>query len=104
MPHKKGRETMTRNIIESDMTSVVYESVHRIEKLLESFKELEIKVAEENGLELLEIKREYVICRELTKMYEESIVGDIDYVINYFKQSKIDGQDKVRGEFVVVIK
>ena len=104
MPHKKGRETMTKDIIESDMTSIVYESVHRVEKLLESFRELEIKIAEENNLDLSEIKREYVVCRELTKMFEEVVIGDIDHVIDYFKQSKIDGQNKVRGEFVIVIK
>ena len=100
MPHKKGRETMTKDIIESDMTSIVYESVHRVEKLLESFRDLEIKVAEENNLELSEIKREYVVCRELTKMYEEVVIGDIDHIINYF----VNNQDKVRGEFVIVIK
>lgn len=91
MPHKKGRETMIKSILESDITSIVYESVHRIEKFLEQFEDQEKK---------LEIKKEYVICRELTKMFEEVFIGNIGECINYYKEN----QDKIRGEFVIVIK
>lgn len=91
MPHKKGRETMIKNILESETTSIVYESVHRIEKMLEQFETQEEK---------LNIKKEYVVCRELTKIYEEVVIGDIKYCIEYFKNNP----DKLRGEFVVVVK
>jgi 16S rRNA (cytidine1402-2'-O)-methyltransferase len=69
MPHKKGRETMINNILENEMTSIVYESVHRVEKMLEQFRDLEAK---------LEVKKEYVICREMTKIFEEVVIGDIN--------------------------
>ncbi|MEZ4103512.1 MAG: 16S rRNA (cytidine(1402)-2'-O)-methyltransferase, partial [Candidatus Paceibacterota bacterium] len=36
LPHKKGRETLFKEISESSRTSVFYESPHRIEKTLES--------------------------------------------------------------------
>lgn len=111
MPHKKGRESLIKEIIESEYTSIVYESVHRIQKLLEQFKSGEEKFLLENGVKVFDdnkkytedyknLKREYVICRELTKLYEEVIIGDIDYCIDYFNNN----QDKIRGEFVVVVK
>ncbi|MDQ5957460.1 MAG: rRNA (cytidine1402-2-O)-methyltransferase [Patescibacteria group bacterium] len=91
MPHKKGRETMIKDILESEITSIVYESVHRIEKMLSQFVALEKE---------LNIKKEYVICRELTKIYQEVITGSSEYCLDYFSKN----QDKIRGEFVVVIK
>ena len=86
-PHKKGRETLFKEISESDRTIVFYESVHRIEKTLEAL------------AECLDEKRVIVVARELTKMYEEIIRGTAKEVQNYFNKKK----DKVRGEFVVII-
>ena len=110
MPHKKGRETMIKSILENSMTSIVYESVHRVEKLLESFNKFENQMSEDSsvnspslikrGLGGVFVPREYVVCRELTKIYEEVAMGEIQKVINYFKNNP----DKVRGEFVIVIK
>lgn len=87
LPHKKGRETLFRTIAESEHTSVFYESVHRIEKTLESL-----------ALSLDE-KRLIVIAREITKMHEEVIRGTAAEVQKYF----IDNGDHVRGEFVVIV-
>ena len=87
IPHKKGRETLFKKIAESDMTSVFYESVHRIEKTLESL------------VKYLDEKRMVVVTRELTKMYEEVVRGNAKEVKNYFEKNK----DKVRGEFVVIV-
>jgi 16S rRNA (cytidine1402-2'-O)-methyltransferase len=87
MPHKKGRETLFKTILDSDMTSVFYESVHRIEKTLESLSAI------------LGDSRQIVIARELTKMHEEVVRGTGEEVKNYF----ITNKDHVRGEFVVIV-
>lgn len=92
-PNKKGRETFFKNInkyIDDDIAVVFYESVHRIEKALEQIRE-----------NLIDYKdKKIFVAREMTKIFEEYIEGDIDYIIDYYKNNK----DKVRGEFVVIIK
>lgn len=87
LPHKKGRETLFKTIAESDHTSVFYESVHRIEKTLESL------------TSVLEKNRKIVIARELTKIHEEVIRGSAQEVREHFSLHK----DTVRGEFVVIV-
>jgi len=87
LPHKKGRETIFKEVGESKRTSVFYESPHRIMKTLESLKSY---VAE---------NRKVAIGRELTKMFEEIVSGSPEEVFNYFR----DNEDKVRGEFVVIV-
>lgn len=87
MPHKKGRETLFATINDSPITSVFYESVHRIEKTLESL------------ASTLDESRVVVVVRELTKVYEEVVRGNAHTVQEYFKQNP----DKVRGEFVVIV-
>lgn len=87
VPHKKGRETLFATIAESEHTSAFYESVHRIEKTLESL----AKVLEEERL--------VVVARELTKLHEEVIRGNIGQIIAHFKANP----DHIRGEFVVVV-
>ena len=87
MPHKKGRETLFRTIAESEHTAVFYESVHRIEKTLESL------------VQYLDEKRTLVIARELTKLHEEIVRGTATYVKDYFEMHK----DHIRGEFVVIV-
>lgn len=84
LPHKKGRETLFKEIFDSKRTVVFYESPHRIMKTLDSLKE---------------IGRKVVIARELTKIYEQVVLGSAEEVYEYFKQN----EDKVRGEFVVIV-
>ncbi len=43
--------------------------------------------------------RNITVAREITKMHEQIITDTIDNVINYFE----DNQDKLRGEFVVIV-
>lgn len=87
MPHKKGRETLFKTIAESEYTSVFYESVHRIEKTLDSL------------VTCLEGARTVVIARELTKLHEEVVQGNPKEVQEYFVLNK----DHLRGEFVVIV-
>lgn len=87
IPHKKGRETIFKEIQGSDRTSVFYESVHRIEKTLESL------------ATILDDRRQVAFARELTKIHEEAVRGTAQEVQNYFKTHT----DHLRGEFVVII-
>lgn len=93
MPHKKGRETLFRTIVENEHTSVFYESVHRIEKTLQALvTSCELLVGDTN-------KRRVVVARELTKMHEEVVRGTTQEVKVYFENNK----DHLRGEFVVIV-
>jgi 16S rRNA (cytidine1402-2'-O)-methyltransferase len=84
LPHKKGREKIIKEIIESKNTVVLYESVHRIKKLLDQFCQF--------GL-----NREIVVCREMTKKFETVYRG---LAKNIFDQ--LD-EEQTKGEFVVII-
>ena len=86
LPHKKGRETLFKEIIENHRTTVFYESPHRIMKTLESL--------QSKGLE-----KRVTVCRELTKIFEEVVSGTITEVRDYFSNN----EEKIRGEFVVII-
>ncbi len=86
LPHKKGRETLFKEIAASERTVVFYESPHRILKSLEFLKKYVVD-------------RKVVIARELSKIYEQIISGTPTEIENYFK----DNADKVRGEFVVMV-
>lgn len=87
LPHKKGRETLFKEIASSKRTVVFYESPHRITKTLESLKKH------------LGSGRHIAVARELTKIYEELVSGAPEDVMKYFSLNK----DKVRGEFVVMV-
>jgi len=85
LPHKKGRQTALKRLAKSDIPVVLYESPHRILKLLS---ELE-KVAQ---------KCTVTIARELTKIYEEVLTGSPAELSASLKKGK-----KERGEFVVIV-
>jgi 16S rRNA (cytidine1402-2'-O)-methyltransferase len=86
LPHKKGRETLFKEIASSDRVMVFYESPHRILKALES-------------LQKFAPNKKVTIARELTKVFEQIISGSPAEVLKYFT----DNLDKVRGEFVVIV-
>lgn len=87
LPHKKGRETLFKEIALSKRTTVFYESPHRILKTLESLKKH------------LGDNRKIVLARELTKIYEEIVTGTAQELLMYFEKNK----NKVKGEFVVMV-
>lgn len=95
LPHKKGRETLFKEIAESERTMVLYESPHRIMKTLESLQgHLNRSRENEAGS-----RKKVTICRELTKVFEEVVKGSADEVKSYFESHP----DKVKGEFVVIV-
>lgn len=93
LPHKKGRETLFKEIAASSRVMAFYESTHRIEKALESLEKFCLP-AQAGGAE-----RKIIVARELTKIYEEFVRGTIAEVRAHFKKNP----DRVRGEFVVIV-
>lgn len=87
LPHKKGRETLFKEIAASEYAVVFYESPHRILKTLKALASYDT------------IYRTITIARELTKMYEEVKQGTATKLLEYFTGNP----EKVRGEFVVVV-
>ncbi len=84
LPHKKGRETLFKEISESERTMVFYESTHRIMKTLES---------------LSKINKKITIVREITKIYEEVLQGTAEEIIKIMTETP----EKQKGEFVVIV-
>ena len=85
LPHKKGRETKIKALIDETRTIVLYESTHRIHKTIEQLNTF------------LGNERRVVIVRELTKMFEEIIRGTL-FEVN----AEIKSKD-LKGEIVIVI-
>jgi len=85
LPHKKGRQTLIKEIINSSRTVLLYESTHRIDKLLDELIN--------NGV----AKRQLVVGRELTKKFETIYRGTAEEI-----KEKL-GQGSSKGEFTIVI-
>jgi 16S rRNA (cytidine1402-2'-O)-methyltransferase len=88
MPHKKGRETLFKEIAASERTMVFYESTHRIIKTLESLVE-----------HLASTSKRVTIVREITKMFEEVLQGAASEVLATLTTIP----EKQKGEFVVIV-
>ncbi len=85
LPNKKGRQTAIKAMGDAEISQVMYESSHRILKLLS------------------ELDKEYpdakiYIGRELTKQFEEILVGTPSELKNILEMTPT----KQKGEFVVV--
>ena len=86
LPHKKGRETLFKEIAESDRPYIFYESPHRLLKSLESL------------LKFCPEKRAFV-AKEISKIHEEYISGTAEEILRVFTKNP----DKLKGEFVVIV-
>ena len=81
LPKKKSeREEILSEISNNEKTTIIYESPHRLNKLL-----LELK-------EFCGGQREISVSRELTKKFEEQINNNVDEIINIFKNREIIGE------------
>ena len=85
LPQKKGRQTMLEHLKTEERTMIFYESPYRVLKTLEQF-------AEVFGEE-----RRVSCCREISKVYEESVRGSLREVIDHFREVE------PKGEFVIVL-
>jgi len=91
LPHKKGRQTLMKEIADMSRTAVFYESPHRLEKALA---ELETALSAVDAP-----NRKITVMRELTKLYESVVSGTASELMAYFKEH----QSEVRGEFVIIV-
>lgn len=84
LPLKKRRAARLRLLAEEERTVLIYESPHRLRRTLR---------------ELLACAgdRRIAVCRELTKMFEETLRGTISELIEHFEAQE------PRGEFVIVL-
>ena len=85
LPVKKGRKTRLVKLTKEDRTMIFYESPHKLLKTLNDF-------SNSFGAD-----RKISVSREITKIYEETIRGSVEHIINLFT-------DKIpKGEFVIIV-
>jgi 16S rRNA (cytidine1402-2'-O)-methyltransferase len=87
LPHKKGRETLFKEIAAARRTYAFYESPHRLTKTLASLEKV------------LDDKRMVAVCRELTKIHESVVRGSASEVARYFAKHP----SEVRGEVAIIV-
>lgn len=85
LPHKKGRQTALKAIFSSDSPTLLYESPHRIIRLLKEFG-------------AIDPTRTISLARELTKIHEEFLSDSPARLAAQLEREKTD-----RGEFVVIV-
>ena len=85
LPQKKGRKTKLESLKGEERTMIFYESPYRLVKTLEQF-------AEVYGAE-----RQVSVCREISKVHEESVRGTLSEVIAHFKEKE------PKGEIVIIL-
>jgi len=81
---QQARKNRLLQLKQLDCTVILYESCHRILKTLEDLREVFPG-------------RELVVCRELTKKFEEAIRGDAEAIARHLQTHSL------KGEFVLVI-
>ncbi len=79
LPKKEGKRKKILEKLEKDVTTIVYVSPYRLIKRLEELKSLFGDI-------------EVVVCRELTKIYEEVKRDRISDLLSYFGKKKIKGE------------
>ncbi len=87
LPHKKGRQTRLKYLCELPNTFVLYESPFRLVKCLQEL------------AQFCDIDRSAAVCREISKLHEETKTGSLEQLIAYFD----GGGGVVKGEIVIVV-
>ena len=81
LPKKKiDRDKILYEISKNEKTTIIYESPHRLKKLLREL------------LDFCGGDREIVVARELTKKFEQHIGNNIKNAIDYFKDKEVIGE------------
>lgn len=84
LPLKKWKQTKLLEICKSEYPIYIYESVHRVEKLM-------------NELKKLEYKWHICIHRELSKKFEQKISWNVDEILGHISSGKL----VIKWEFVI---
>lgn len=85
LPQKKGRQTHLELLRNEQRTMVFYESPYRLLKTLQQFSEV------------FGTDRQASVCREISKIHEESVRGSLAELIVHFTEKS------PKGEIVIVV-
>lgn len=85
LPQKKGRMSKLEALADEHRTMIFYESPYRLVKALQQMGEV------------FGIDRRVSVCREISKVHEESVRGTIEEVIAHFTATE------PKGEIVIVV-
>lgn len=85
LPQKKGRKSRLEALAQETRTVILYESPYRIVKCLTQL------------IEACGPDRQVSVCREISKVHEQSVRGTLAEVLAHFTEHE------PRGEFVVVL-
>lgn len=85
LPQKKGRQSRLKALAAEPRTMVFYESPHRVVKALAQM------------IEVFGAERPVSVCREISKIHEESVRGTLAEALEHFQTNE------PRGEFVIVV-
>lgn len=85
LPQKKGRMTRLNALAEEPRTMIFYESPYRLLKTLTQFQEI------------FGADRQVSVCREISKVHEESVRGTLQEVVAHFTATE------PRGEIVIIL-
>lgn len=85
LPQKKGRMTRLNALAEEPRTMIFYESPYRLLKTLTQFQEI------------FGADRPVSVCREISKVHEESVRGTLQEVVAHFTATE------PRGEIVIIL-
>lgn len=85
LPPKKGRQTKLESLREEQRTMIFYESPYRLVKTLQQL------------AEVLGSDRQASVCREISKIHEESVRGSLEEIVNHFTTTE------PRGEIVIIV-
>ena len=85
LPPKKGRATRLEGLKDEVRTMIFYESPYRLVKTLQQFSDV------------FGAERQVSVCREISKIHEESVRGEMQEVIQHFTDVE------PRGEIVIVL-
>ncbi len=85
LPQKKGRQSRIEALRDEERTMVFYESPYRLVKLLQQL------------AEVFGPQRQACVCREISKLHEESLRGTLQQLAEHYTQTA------PKGEIVVVV-
>jgi len=85
LPPKKGRQTRLKELAELETTIIFYESPHKILKTLQQL------------VEYFGPERSASLSREISKMFEQTIRGTLENLVDHFKTNE------PRGEIVLIV-
>jgi probable S-adenosylmethionine-dependent methyltransferase, YraL family len=85
LPQKKGRQTRLAALADEPRTLIFYESPYRVVRTLTQF------------VEFFGSERPVCVCREISKLHEESVRGTLAEVLAHFTATE------PKGEIVIVV-